>query len=220
MNKKTIASLVAGVFILGGAITPFIAQAADQSSCDRPTWGHHQMDPDKFAQKIADTYGINKDELLKYQQEGIHFRDLSKAAFLAKASDKSLKEVMEIKTFDNTWKDVAATLGVTREKVRAIHQEMAAAQLEAKLTIPKQSSLDLMSQGYRPHDIAVANQLSINTGKPITDILSMRKINNTWYDVAQTIGIDETTFKQDMQNIRTAFPHHGFRRAWHNGDSD
>lgn len=209
MNKKTIASLVAGVIILGGAVTPFIAQAAESATPCLPVPGHHQMDPEKFAQKIADTYGTNKDEILQYQKSGVTFRDLSKASFLAKASDKTLPEVLALKTPANTWKDVAKSLGVTREKVRALRQEMAATQLETKLSIPKQASQDLMSQGYRSQDIAVANELAKNTGKTLPDILSLRKINNTWHDVAQTLGVDENTFTQDMKTIKTAFPHRG-----------
>lgn len=209
MNKKTIASLVAGVIILGGAVTPFIAQAADQASpADIPE--HHQMDPDKFAQNIADTYGISKDEILKYQQNGASFRDLSKAAFLAKASNKPLGEVLTAKTAANSWKSVANSLGVTREKVRAVRQDITATQLETKLSIPKQASLDLMNQGYRSQDIAVANELAKNTNKPIADILSMRQINNTWQNVSQTLGINDAAFTQDMKNIQVAFPHHGF----------
>ena len=218
MNKKAIASLVAGVLILGGAVTPFMAQAAEQQIPDRPA-GHHQIDPDKFAQHIADTYGTNKADILKYQQEGVNFRDLSKASFLAKASDKSLTEVLETKTLANSWKDVAKSLGVTREKVRAVRNEMAATQLEAKLSIPKQDSLDLMSQGYRSHDIAIANELAKNTSKPMIDLLGMRKINNTWQDVAQTLGVDDNTFTQDMSNIKAAFPHHGFHGG-HRGNFD
>ncbi len=219
MTKKTIASLVAGVIILGGAATPFIAQAAEQANSCLPVSGHHQISPEKFAQEISDTYGTNKDDILKYQKSGVSFKDLSKASFLTKASDKSLQEVLAAKTPTNTWKDVAKSLGVTREKIKAVRQEMAATQLETKLNIPKQDSQDLMSQGYRPQDIAIANELAKNTGKAIPDILSLRKINNTWRDIAQTLDIDEATFTQDMKNISVAFPHRGFHQNHgnHNG---
>jgi hypothetical protein len=220
MNKKTIASLVAGVIILGGAATPFIAQAAEQANSCLAVPGHHQIDPEKFAQEISDTYGTNKDEILKYQKSGVNFKDLSKASFLAKASDKSLQEVLAAKTPTNTWKDVAKSLGVTREQVRALRHEMAATQLETKLRIPKQASQDLMNQGYRPQDIAIANELAKNTSKEIPDILSLRKINNTWHDVAQTLGVDENTFIQDMKDISVAFPHRGFHQNHGNNQND
>jgi hypothetical protein len=210
LNKKAIAGLVAGAFILAGAAIPFTVQAAAENNpgnFDKPAFHQRHFDPDKMAQNISDTFGVNKEEVLKYQQEGIKFRDLFRASFLAKASGQSLKEVMGAKTFDNTWKDVAKALGVTKEKMQATRNDIASTRLENKLSISKQTSLELMQQGYRPRDIAVANELAQNTGKPIGDVLSLRKINNTWYDVAQTLGVDDNTFKQDMQNLKAAFPH-------------
>jgi capsular polysaccharide biosynthesis protein len=207
LTKKRIMGMVAGGVLLAGTISPFIAQAAEQCNFNPTAMGHHQMDPDKIAQHIADTFGVSKDDVLTYEKQGIRSKDLYKASLLAKASGKSLKEVMQTKTLDNTWKDVAASLGVTKEEIRAAHQDIEATKLERKLNIAKQTSLDLMQQGYRSRDIAVANELSKNTSKPINDILSMRKINNTWYDVAQSLGVDEDTFKQDMKDIAVAFHH-------------
>jgi hypothetical protein len=207
LTKKRIIGIVAGGVLLAGTISPFIAQAAEQCNFQPNVMGHHRMDPDKMAQHIADNFGVSKDEVLSYEKQGVHFRDLYKASFLAKASGKSLKEVMQAKTLDNTWKDVAESIGATKEKIRAAHQDIEAAKLESKLNIPKQASLDLMQEGYRSHDIAIANELSKNTSKPINDILSMRKINNTWYDVAQTLGVDEDTFKTDMKDLAVVFHH-------------
>lgn len=207
LTKKRMLGLVAGGVLLAGAISPFVVQAAEQCNFRPPAMGHQQMDPDRMAQHIADKFGVSKEEVLAYEKRGVHFKDLNHASLLAKASGKTLKDVMQIKTLDNTWKDVAQSLGVTKEQIKAVHQDMAATNLESKLSIPKQTSLDLMQQGYRSHDIAAANELSKNTSKPISDILSMRKINNTWYDVAQSLGVDEDTFKQDMKDLGVAFHH-------------
>lgn len=209
LSRKNVIGLTLGAFILAGAATPFLAHAAENcGDGERPAMHQRHMDPDKAAQKISDTFGISKEDILKYQQQGVSFKDLHRAAFLAKASGQSLQEVLKTKTLDNTWKDVASTLGVTREKAKAAHQDIASTRLEATLHIPKQSSLELMQQGYHSRDIAVANELAKNTGKSISDILSMRKINNTWYDVAQSLGIDDTTFSQDMKSLKDAF-HYG-----------
>lgn len=217
LTKKSIMGLTAGVVILAGAISPFAVQAAADNDCagQPPAMHQRHFDPDKIAQSIADTYGVNQEDVLKYLNEGIRVKDVFRAAFLAKASDKSLKEVMEVKTYDNTWKDVAESLGVTKEQMKATRNDIAATQLESKLEIAKETSLDLLQQGYHVRDIAVANALSNNTGTPINEVLDMKKINNTWYDVASTLGVDDNTFKQDMKNIRTAFHHEGFHGQHH-----
>ena len=210
-DKKSIMGLTLGAFVLAGALSPLAIQAASQSAYKQPAAEQqHKIDPAKVAQDMADTFGVNKDDVLKYEK-GTPMHDLYKAAFLAKASGKSLKQVMETKKPDNTWKDVAQTLAVTQEKMKATRQDIASTRMENKLGIAKQTSIDLMEQGYHPRDIAVADKLSKNTGKPISDILSMRKINNTWHDVAQSLGVDDNTFKQDMTDIRAAFPHRHFR---------
>lgn len=208
--KKTLAAIAAGAFILVGVSTPFISQvlAADK---ERPAVHQQQADPDKVAQRLADTYGIDKDNIAKYLKNGVKPRDINRAAFLAKASGKSLDEVMAAKTADNNWKAVAKQLGVTREQIKATRNDLASTRLEAKLGLNKETTLNLLSQGYKPRDVAFAGVLSQNTGKAIDSILDMKKINNTWGDVAQELGVDKTTLKQDMQKM------HQFGGGHHRG---
>lgn len=212
LTKKSIIGLTTGVVILAGTMSPFAVQAAAENDCSgqSPAMQQRHFDPDKMAQRIADTYGVNKSEVLKYHHEGVNLRDVFKASFLAKASGKSLTEVMSVKTYNNTWKDVAQTLGVTKEQMKATRNDIAATRLESKLHISKETSLNLMQQGYHARDIAVANALANNTGKPISDVLAIKQINNTWHDVANTLGVDDNTFKQDMKDLRAAFHHPGF----------
>lgn len=211
ISKKSVIGLTLGAFVLAGVASPLAIQAADSQVYSQPAAGQHaKVDPDKIAQRISETFGVNKADVVKYQQQGTKTRDLFKASFLAKASGKSLSEVISLKTSSNTWKDVANTLGVTKEQIKATRQDIASTRLETKLNIPKQVSLDLLQQGYHSRDIAVANALANNTGKQISDILSLKKINNTWHDVAQSLGVDDNTFKKDIKDVRAAFPHHPF----------
>jgi len=194
-------------------LSPFAAEAAEPCDYNSSRCGQHQMNPDKIAQTIVDTFGVSKENVLSYEQQGVTVKDLYKAAFLAKASGKSLEEVMQTKTLDNTWKNVVKILGVTKGQIRATHQDLEATKLENKLHISKQTSLDLMQEGYRGYDIAVANELSPNTGKTVKDILCMKQTNNGWLDVAEQLGISDDTFEQDMKNLKDAFhdQHRGFQ---------
>jgi hypothetical protein len=222
-TKKNILALTAGAFILAGATSPFIAHASELHPFNRPAWGYHQVAPDKIAQNIAETFGVNKNEVLAYEKKGVHFRDLMKAAFIAKAGETSFDKVMQAKTFTNSWRDVAKSLGVTREKMRAAHQDVLAARMQEKLDISKQVSLNLLQQGYHLQDIAVASELAQNTGNPTNDILAMKKINNTWYTVAESLGVSKPAFRQDMKKLHTAFPffdhHFGHRFGFEHSKS-
>ncbi len=215
LTRKSMIGLATGVLMLAGTASFSTVQAAAENggSWQPPAMQQCHFNPDEIAQRIADTYGVNKEAVLKYHNEGVNFKEVFQGAFLAKASGKSLKEVMEVKTYDNTWQDVAQALGVTKEQMKATHNEIAAAQLESELHISKQLSLDLMQQGYRARDIAVANALANNTGKPIIDVLAMKEINNTWHDVASALGVDDNTFQQDIKILSNAFHHNRFHRS-------
>ncbi|MEN6413370.1 MAG: hypothetical protein ABFC84_11545 [Veillonellales bacterium] len=212
LSKKTLAGILAGTFILAGASAPFLVNAAENNDRDsRPAYRqcqHQKPTPEQMAQRLSEDLSVSQDSILQYQAKGMNFRDISRAAFLANASGKSMDEVISYKTTDNTWRDVAEKLGITKEQIKAARQNIAAARLNTKLGMDKEAVLDLLQQGYHPRDIAMANELAQNTGSSINDVLNEKKINNTWRDVADNLGVDSDTFKQDLQDVRPAFPHH------------
>ena len=217
LARNKIAAMVAGTFLMAAAASPFIVQAAETEQV--PAAGQHQrahkgmekrqVTPDQAAQRISDNFGIDKATVLKYNTDGKSFRDISRAAFLAKASGKSMEDVISLKTATNTWKDVTTTLGVTKEQMKTTRQDMTADRLNKKIGLDKQVTLNLLSQGYHARDIGMASQLAKNTNKPLNEVLDMRKINNTWSDVATTLGVDQATFKQDAKEL--GFQHRGHR---------
>ncbi|VBB06411.1 Hypothetical protein LUCI_1642 [Lucifera butyrica] len=204
--QKSIIALLTGAVILAGAVSPFIVQAA-QTADQLPAVHQQQLSADEMAARTADIFDIDQSAILKYHSQGYTFSDLNRAAFLAKAGGKSLDEVLTAKTAGSTWKDVCVQLGITKEQMKATHQDIMATQLNKKLGFNKQTTLSLLQQGYHIGDITVATQLALNSNKSVTEILSLKKINNTWHDVAQSIGIDDNTYRQDMRQIRQAFPY-------------
>ena len=210
VSRKTIAAMVAGTFIIAGAASPFIVQAAETQ--EKPSAYHQKQEqqkisPEEAAKRLSDAFGVDQTTILKYQNNGMNFRDISKAAFLAKAGNKSIEDVISQKTDTNTWKDVAASLGITKEQMKATRQDMAATHLNKQTGIKKETALDLLQKGYHPRDIGMASELSKNTKKSINDILSLKKINNTWSDVAKKLGVNDETFKNDLKEVGHG-PHH------------
>jgi hypothetical protein len=212
VSKKTVAIFVLGAFVLAGAALSPLAQAAEAEKT-RPTLEQRQHDPEKAAQRLSETYGISKDTILTRVNGGASIRDVHRAAFLAKASGKTFDEVLDLKTGDNTWKDVAKTLGVTKEQAKATFQGLSADRLNAKLGFDRATVLGLLEQGYKTRDIAVAGLLAENSGKTPASVLEMKKINNTWRDVASTLGISDETLKQDMLKLKQAFGHNRHHRG-------
>lgn len=219
VSRKSVIAFALGALLLVGAAAPIFAQAA-QGDQARPAAVQHKIDPAKAAARVADFYGLDQAAVQARLENGAKIRDVNAAAFLAKASGKSFDEVLDLKKSDNTWKDVANTLGVTKEQMKATRQALTADRLSSKLDLDRASVADLLGQGYKAHDIAMAGLLAQNTDKPITSVLDQKKINNTWRDVAANLGVSNDTLKQDMQKMRQAFGfggghrghggHHGF----------
>jgi cell division protein YceG involved in septum cleavage len=222
VSRQTIAAMVAGAFMIAAATTPFIVQAAEtdaapmkQHQMEQKNW-HQKMSPTEIAQHLADTFGIDQATVLQYYVQGTSFRDIGHAAFLAKASNKSFTDILALKTSDNNWKDVVTTLGITKEQMKATRQDMIATGLNKKIGLDKETALNLLHDGYQPHDIGMAAELSKNTDKTLTDVLALKKINNTWSDVATSLGVDNETFKKDMKEIGFGFGHRG--HGCHHGE--
>jgi hypothetical protein len=214
LGKKSMIGLAAGAVFLAGSIIPLVAQAAASTTSQRPGITQSQASPNKLAQDITDTFGVSKADVLQYHNQGYDFKELFRGSFLAKASGKSLKEVMSLKNSDTSWMSVAQTLGVNKEKMYVTHKDIEATQMEKTLSIPKKISASFMRQGYHAQDIANANILAKNTDKPISAILAMKKINNTWFDVAQSLGVSDDVFTQGTKEIDKAIPRIFFHRKY------
>ncbi|WP_346353251.1 hypothetical protein [Azotosporobacter soli] len=203
-NKKNLTALAIGGLLLSGIAAPLAVQAAENP---RPLTVEQRMgERSKMTQEFGAQFGISESEMQSYREKGVSMRDLGHAAMLAKISGKPLADVMAAKTLNTSWKDLSQSLGVTPQQMKAARQDMIASRMESKLNINKQTSLDLMNQGYRTKDIAVAGLLAADTNKSITDVLSQKKINNSWHDVANTLGVSDETFQQNMQTLRHAVP--------------
>ena len=210
-NKKTTAGLLAGAMLLTGAMSAGIVQAAenDSSTSSEPSTQHQrrhmqrpQINTEKMAQEIADTFGVSKDEVQSYQKENKNdFRDVFHAALLAKTSGKSFADVVGMKTSQNSWKDVASSLGISQEQIKNAQDDLMVTRIEKNTGLSQSTSKALLKDGYQPRDITAAAMLAKESGKDVQDILSMRKLNNSWKDVAKALNISDETLQKDMKNM-------------------
>jgi len=215
LSKGTIVGVLAGTFILVAVSSPFIVKASEMN---QSPMGHHQQDekrdtvnPEQAAAHLSSAFDIDQTLILSYHAKGMSFRDIGKAAFFAKASGTSLEEVMSHKTSTNKWKDVSTEMGITKEQMKAARHDMVATNLNKKIGLDKDITLHLLQEGYHARDIGMAGTLAQNTAKSIDEVLSLKKINNTWSDIANGLGVDQETFKNDQKEIGYGF-HHGHHK--------
>lgn len=234
-TKKCIALALVGTFAVGGialaTLSQPVANAATKASpawnCprseDRPDFCP-QLTIDEMAANMEECFGIPQQSILDHHNQGWKMHDLHQAAFIASASGKQLSEVLNAKTTTNTWKDVSDSFGITSEQSRELRQKLLSNRIAKSTDMDKSTIEQLISNGYRPHDIVMANALSKQSGKDTTTILGMKQINNHWRDVANKLGIDEPTYQQCRQEMQNCFDSnrrsakHG--RGFHQGNNN
>ena len=131
-QRKIVAGVVAGLVLTVGGFGMLSAQSQDKTDLrprycvtqdERPDGQPPKMTTDEVAQHIAESFGVDAKQVKSALDEQKDFRDIGRAAMLAKISGKSFADVMALKTDDKDWRDIESSLGVTREKVRQLRIE-------------------------------------------------------------------------------------------------
>ncbi len=190
-----------------------IVHAAQQTQSTQRS-ADRQQRPPKFnlndmAAKLAEKCNVSADEIISYCNNGGNFRDAQQAARLAKLSGKSFKEVAAAKTDGTRWEQVAESLGVTREQMKADMDSDLADRMAERGNISASVAMQLLQEGYDVRDIDRAAALAKASGKDVHDVLNMKKVNNRWSDVAKELGVDESTLKQDRPERPEGNRHQG-----------
>lgn len=189
-TKKIIAGILSGAIIFTGGFLSFAQAAGNSENRPQQRQEHHQFSDEQineFAKAVADNYGVSQAEVEAALRNRTHFEDIRTAAALAKLSGKSFSEVLAMKV---DWRQVAEKLGVTSQQ---FEEFMKAEMLEG---LAKRSKLDaktvesLLKERYNPHDITIAGLIANASGKNVKTVLSKRKINNNWEDIAKELNVD------------------------------
>lgn len=216
-QRKIVAGVVAGLVLTVGGFGMLSAQSKDKTDL-RPrycvTQGERtdgqppKMSTDEVAQHIATSFGVDAKQVKSALDEQKDFRDIGRAAMLAKISGKSFADVMALKTDDKDWRTIEESLGVTREKVEQVRSEMTAKDLSQDDNIDEAVALKLLKDGYEPWDISCAAILAKESGKDVQSVLDLKKINNRWGDVAGQLGVDRSALKKLHGPRPQAFGNH------------
>lgn len=198
-QKKILCGVVAGAILV---VCGFSSIALQRSNVDAQVEAAQkatqiegevkppEFDRDKAAQKVADEFGLNKEEIKQAFVKNTDFRDIGQAALLAKLSGKSFKEVLDYKQGGCTWPETENWCGVTHETVKAELDNQVSARIHRRFSnVSQDEARKLLQDGYHPMDIEAASILSSKSGKNVEYVLSLKKINNSWKDVAEELGL-------------------------------
>lgn len=199
-----LAGMLAGAVLTVGGIGLLSAQseaANPASAAVSAEQGRHgkrppqQINTADMAKHIAEQFGVDESQVKSALEAKKDFRDIGQAAMLAKISGKSFTDVMDMKTDSNNWRDITQSLGISEEQVRDARNDMMAQRFEQQGLVKKDTALSLLKDGYQPRDIEMAGRLAKAADKDIKTVLSYKKINNRWEDVANQLGVDESSLR-------------------------
>ncbi|MBR1646966.1 MAG: hypothetical protein IJ685_09345 [Selenomonadaceae bacterium] len=194
-KKKFLTGLLSGALLLTGS------QAfANPSEMPPPMMMNEEQVAENlngWVKHFTDEYGVDSAQVEAALKDGVNIRDVQFAAVLSKLSGKSFSDVLAMKT---DWFQVAEKLGVTRAQVEEFTRQQMSAKLAKESFTDVKTVQSLIKDGYHPQDIAMAGKIANAAGKDIKSVLSKRKINNTWGDVAKSFGLDAKKFMPPEPN--------------------
>ncbi len=194
IKKKILAGLLSGALLLTGSQ----ALANPPEPPPQEDWQEHEAaNVDNWVKNISEKYGVDAAQVEKAFKDGVLFVDVKFAATLAKLSGKSFSEVLAMKV---DWTQVAEKLGITREQLKALHEQERDEHFAKSAGIDVKTLQSLIKDGYDLRDIMIAGKIAQASNKNIKSVLDKRKINNTWEDVANSFGVD-------MKKIMPPPPH-------------
>ncbi|MDL2280277.1 hypothetical protein LJC10_00290 [Selenomonadales bacterium OttesenSCG-928-I06] len=156
---------------------------------------------DQASERLANMFEVDKSTILNYCVEGYKVRELYIIGIITKASGRSFKEVMALKTPDNNFFTIAKELGVSQEDAISISEELSLEEVVEYLQIDRAVFDNLVAENYRYRDIVLAGIVSKHAKKPISEIVLLKKINNTWFEVAADFNITVNGLLYDAENF-------------------
>lgn len=202
-SKKRIGALVVGtVMTFGTAFPALTSAAAFDGPHDGPAFHQGMGHANKgVLAEIEKELNISETDFTNYKAKGYSQKDVIHAALIAKASGKSLDSVISLKTADTTWHYVMGKVNVTKDQLKQVQQDLFIDSIVQRTGADKTAVTNLSKQGYQGRDIMMAAELAKLSSKPINDVIAMKKINNTWQDVASSLGVDKASLHQALGSM-------------------
>ena len=113
--KKIVVAMFMGLFIFGGITSLTVCKAYTPN--DVAQWAQNEQ----IRTKIAETITVTKDLVSYFMNEGYAPRDIVMAGLLAGQNNNTsvhvsnINGILAMKTSNNSWQDVASTMGVDQD---------------------------------------------------------------------------------------------------------
>lgn len=190
----------------------------------------------ELAERIAEYLGMSGDEVEALMDGGVERGDLIPAAAIAKLSNRDLQTVLKAKTERKTWHSVAEGLGVDagefRREVRQLlpagkgkavwlehDPEVVLKSIAEYLAMDEKKLAEMINkEKVRPREWLKAAVLSKLSGKPLSNVIAMKK-KGSWLEVANTLGVSREEVRTEMHRLKRIVRKHAKRRNEEYGEA-
>lgn len=160
-----------------------------------PRMRRPQLSNAEAAEKLQSAYGYRYSDMLRLLNIGHSYGDMNTACLYAYLSGEPVEKVLQLRQ-PATWGRVRAQLGLTPKLYAEKYMEYQASYLPADSLVDRETALKYLRQGYSLGDIQQAAKLAKESGKTLTQVLSMRTVTCDWKHVKEKLGLQQEQ-KQD-----------------------
>ena len=154
-------------------------------------------------QNISEYFGVDKQTLVAYYNNGWEMPELRRGAFLAYTSHKSFDDVMNLRE-NNSWGRVEYLIGLTPNDLKATQDDIISTQIANKLDINKSIVTFLVKQNYEVDEVIHGILYSMYVDKSPSDIIEMHNPpTSNWEVVADDLGITQEELDEIHQKMET-----------------
>ena len=185
--KKVLALSAMGLILTGASYQLPMDNTAQARPLPRAERISPQMRINNEMQNISEYFGVDKQTLVTYYNNGWEMPELRRGAFLAYASHKSFDNVMNLRE-NNSWgrDDIIST------------------QIANKLDINKSIVTFLVKQNYEVDEVIHGILYSMYVDKSPADIIEMHNPpTSNWEVVADDLGITQEELEEIHQKMET-----------------
>lgn len=146
-------------------------------------------------------------EKIEVYYEQMDFDVLETICLYAYLAEKPLAEIAPLR-YKYSWERMQHVLGLTPQIYAERCIEYQARRMDERMDIPFAITKKYMQQGYAMHHVLISYYLEKETDIDMVKIMSMKKPNNKWEDVAWMLGVSAEKLKEIQEKDSAAFGRH------------
>ncbi len=173
------------------------AKAENKLPKGQPPFRRPRMSMEDMQTAIYEKYGvINKDQIKKYLDSGVNYRDLDRACLYAYLTKKPVDEILSLKK-ELPWTRVQYKLGLTAQKFHTLNTRYKAERTHHWWGFDEKRSYKAMMEGYPWHWVKIAWIMAEHSDFTMEQVLASRKYTESWIQWAErNLNIDAKTYNQ------------------------